>query len=136
MFSQQDLSAYLDEALSPVDMARVEARINATVSKEAAVRKALMHTYLYLNKYARAIEEASTILRLDPSNYEVYLWRGNAYAFLDPPNYRAAVTDLKTYRHVLTGKEGSGLTDELVQINRRILRYEKKAKQKPSKRRS
>jgi tetratricopeptide (TPR) repeat protein len=105
---------------------RYEVRILATITQEVEIRRALMLTLLYLNRYQEAIDEATLILELDPGSHEVYLWRGNAYAFLKPPNYRAAVADLKRYRQ---SKDLTKLTDELVQINRRILLYEKRAEE-------
>lgn len=105
---------------------RYEARIMATITQEVEIRRALMLTLLYLNRYQDAIDEATLILKLDPDRHEVYLWRGNAYAFLKPPDYRAAIKDLKRYRQ---SKDLTKLTDELVQINRRILLYEKRAEE-------
>lgn len=107
--------------LDPEVKARYERRIVGTLRQEAAIRTALMHTYLYLNRYREAITEATIILNIDPTLDEIYLWRGNAYAYIDPPNYAAAVKDLKAYRR---SKDLSKLTDELVQINKRIKKYE------------
>jgi hypothetical protein len=112
------------ETLDPETKQRYEMRIVGTIQQEAEIRAALMHTYLYLNRYRDAINEATAILNLDPTREEIYLWRGNAYAYLDPPNYRAAVKDLKEYRRSL---DLTRLTEEMVQINKRIERYEELA---------
>jgi tetratricopeptide (TPR) repeat protein len=100
-----------------------ELKIAGTIRKEVAMRRALVDTYLYLNRYADAIEECGTILGLDPSVDEVLFLRGRAYALLTPPNYRSAIADLKEYR---SRQDLSKLTEELVGLNRRIRSYEKK----------
>ncbi len=117
--------------IDPDTRTRYEARIASTIKQEADARKALMLTYLYLNQYRRAIDEATRIVNLDPDEAEVYVYRGNAYAFLKPPNYRAAVQDLKRYRKT---KDLSRLTDDLVQVNRRIRMYEERLKEQEARR--
>ena len=117
--------------LDPESKIRYEARIASTIMQEADARKALMLTFLYLNQYRRAIDEATRILDLDPDQEEVYAYRGNAYAFLKPPNYRAAVQDLKRYRK---SQDLSRLTDDLVQLNRRIKMFEQRLKDQEARR--
>jgi len=108
--------------VSPEDARRYEERIVNTVEQEVAMRRALLDTYLYLNRYQDAIQECNTILSLDPDEDETYFLRGRAYALLEPPNYRAAISDLKDYR---SRQDLSRLTEELVGLNRRIKTYEK-----------
>jgi len=99
------------------DRQRYEERIANTIRQEVVVRQALFETYLYMNRFAPAIEEADQILRLDPTQDDVLLMRGKAYTWLEPPNYRAALRDLKEYRDRMPKDQ---LTDALVKINRDI----------------
>ena len=102
---------------------RYERRILSTISQEVAVRRALMDTYLYLNNYARAIQEANVILSLDSDVDEVVLIRGRAYASLEPPDYESALKDLNAYR---ARQDLSVLTENLVRLNRLIRTYEQR----------
>jgi len=101
---------------------RYEERIANTLKQEVAVRRVLFNTLLYVNRYEEAIAEAGTILDLDPGLDEVVYQRGRAYLFLEPPDLRSALRDLKEYRSRLPlGR----LTDELVQLNRDIKKLER-----------
>ncbi|MHC4549215.1 MAG: hypothetical protein ACYTEZ_10600 [Planctomycetota bacterium] len=107
--------------MDPEMIKRYEERIANTVQHEVAVRQALMETLLYVNRYPEAIKEGTKILDLDPAADDILILRGNAYAFLQPPDYRAALRDLKAYRK---RQDLSQLTDNMVRLNRRIRRYE------------
>jgi len=109
------------KTLGADERVRYEDRIAGTIRQEVSVRRSLMLTYLYLNLYRKAIAEGTKILELDPSQNEIYLMRGNAYAYLQPPDYPSAVRDLKEYRRRL---DPSRQTDERVRLNRRIRTYE------------
>jgi len=120
--------------IDPREKKRYEARIFSTIRQEVRMRTALLLTLLYVNRYREAIDEATKILEKDPAQHEVLMLRGNAYAFLDPPNYTAAVRDLKAYRRT---RDVTKLTDELVRVNLRIRKYEKLAeKQKQQKKKA
>jgi len=86
----------------------------------------MMETYLFLNRYPEAIQEAQRILDLDPETYEVLLLRGRAFAMLNPPNYEAALKDLRAYRAT---RDLSRLTEDIVKLNRLIQTYEERLKQ-------
>jgi tetratricopeptide (TPR) repeat protein len=101
---------------------RYEEKIANTIRQEVAVRRVLFDTLVYVNLYPEAIEEANTILNLDPDIDEMYRLRARAYLFLQPPDRRAALKDLKEYRSRLPVGE---LTDEMVQVNRAIKQLEK-----------
>jgi tetratricopeptide (TPR) repeat protein len=107
---------------------RYEERIASTIRQEVAVRRALFETLLYVNRYQEAIEEATTVLGLDPSIDEVVRQRARAYLFLQPPDKRAALKDLKEYRSRLPVDR---LTDEMVQLNRDIRQLERELAQEP-----
>lgn len=102
---------------------RYERRILNTINQEVAVRRALMDTYLYVNDYTRAIQEANMILSLDADVDEVVLLRGRAYALLTPPDYESALQDLRAYR---ARQDLSVLTENLVRLNRLIKTYEER----------
>ena len=102
---------------------RYERRIFNTIREEVTVRRALLDTFLYLNQYVHAIQEANRILSLDPSTDQILLLRGRAYAALTPPNYEAAVRDLKAYR---ARQDLDRLTETLVRLNKLIKTYEER----------
>jgi len=112
--------------LSAEEKQRYEVKILNTIRKEIAVRQAMMETYLFLNRYPEAIQEAQRILDLDPETYEVLLLRGRAFAMLNPPNYEAALKDLRAYRAT---RDLSRLTEDVVKLNRLIQTYEQRLKQ-------
>ncbi len=100
---------------------RYEERIANTIKQEVAVRRALFDTLAYVNRFPEAIQEANTILTLEPGLDEVVRDRARAYLFLQPPDRRAALRDLKEYRSRLPVDQ---LTDEMVQINVAIKQLE------------
>jgi tetratricopeptide (TPR) repeat protein len=110
--------------MSPDERVRYEERIKNTIRQEVTVRRILLDTLLALNRFNEAIAQADLILSLDDSVDEVYKLRGNAYAWLNPPDYTRAVADLKAYR---LRQDLSRLTDELVRLNQRIRDWEAKA---------
>jgi len=85
------------------------------------VRRLLFETLAYANRFPEAIAEANAILTLEPGLDEVVRNRARAYMFLQPPDRRAALRDLKEYRSRLPVDE---LTDEMVQLNVEIKRLE------------
>jgi hypothetical protein len=108
-------------SMDAVTKQRYEQRIANTIKQEVYVRRVLLETLLFANLFPDAIQEANTILELDPQLDEVVRTRARAYLFLTPPDYRAALRDLKDYRSRLPMDR---LTDELVQINREIRKLE------------
>ena len=108
-------SATLDPAL--ID--RYEQRIANTVRQEVAVRRIMMNTLAYLNRFDQAVAEADRILELDPAQDDVLIMRASAHAYMR--NYRLALRDLRAYRKK---QNLSQLTDDLVRLNRRIREYE------------
>lgn len=112
------------KVIDPNEKERYEARIRNTVRDEVTVRRIMLDTLLYMNQFKRAIAQATKILDLNDDVDEAYLLRGRAYAWLQPPNYSAAVKDLKEYRR---RQDLASLTDDLVRLNRRIRDWEKKA---------
>ena len=107
---------------------RYEENIAGTIRKEVAVRRALFETLVNVNRFPEAIEEANLILTLDPGVDELYRLRARAYLFLQPPDRRAALRDLREYRTRLpVGK----LTDEMVEVNRAIRQLEKEIEKEP-----
>ncbi|MHC4342477.1 MAG: hypothetical protein ACYSX0_19965 [Planctomycetota bacterium] len=102
---------------------RYEEKIRNTIEKEVAMRRALVETFAYLNRFADGIKECEKVLELDNSFDEALFHRGRFYALLTPPDYRSALKDLKAYR---ARQDLSRLTEELVGLNRRIKDYEKK----------
>ncbi len=107
---------------------RYEERIANTIRQEVAVRRALFDTLAYVNRFPEAIAEADTILTLEPGLDEVVRDRARAYLFLQPPDRRAALRDLKEYRSRLPVDQ---LTDEMVQINVAIKQLEKEIAKEP-----
>jgi tetratricopeptide (TPR) repeat protein len=115
--------------LSMEERQRYEVKILNTIRKEIAVRQAMMETYLFLNRYPDAIQEAGRILDLDPETHDVLLLRGRAFAMLNPPNYDAALKDLRAYRAT---RDLSRLTEDLVKLNRLIQTYEERLQKQRS----
>jgi len=101
---------------------RYEERIARTIIEEVAVRRALVDTYLFLDRYVDAVDECNTILSLDASESEALYLRARAYELLAPPNYRMALADMEAYRN---RQDLGQLTEKLVRINRQIQRYKK-----------
>lgn len=123
--TEQSSAVTLDETTKQ----RYEERIANTIKQEVAVRRVLLETLGRVNLVPEAIKEADTILTLDPSVDEVIRLRARAYLFLEPPDRRAALRDLKDYRSRLPRGE---LTDEMVQVNRDIKRLEKEIEKDPA----
>lgn len=101
---------------------RYEERIANTIRFEVAVRRALFETLARVMRYEEAIQEANTILGLDPSIDEVVKQRAKVYLCLQPPDWRSALRDMKDYRSRLPVDR---LTDEMVQLNREIKQAER-----------
>jgi len=114
--------------VDPITKERYDERIANTMRQEIAIRRALFDTLLFLNRFPEAIREATAILELDDDQDEVLYDRGNAYAWLTPPNYRLALADLKEYRR---RQDLGKLTDKLVHLNRRIRDWEQKLDEQP-----
>jgi len=108
-------------ALDEGQKRRYEERIANTIKQEVAVRRALFDTLAYVNRFPEAIDEANTILTLEPGLDDVVYERARAYLFLQPPDRRAALRDLKEYRSRLPVDQ---LTDEMVKINVAIKQLE------------
>jgi len=100
-----------------------EAALNSLRPREIAVRKALVETYFFLNRIEEGIAECNVIEQLDPEDADVLYFRGRAYAYLNPPDYAAALRDLNRYR---AKKLSGALTEEMIQLNRLIRSYEEK----------
>lgn len=100
-----------------------EKRVKRTVDEEVTARRALVETYLWLQRYPDAIAECDRILAVDPDRSEIYFVRGRAYAAID--RYDKAVEDLYEYRR---RQDLSKLTDDLVRLNLLIRTYEEKLK--------
>jgi tetratricopeptide (TPR) repeat protein len=110
----------------PLTKERYEERIARVVEQEVTIRTTLFNTLVYINRFPEAIEEATRILELDPNQTGMLFERGKAYVWLVPPNYAAAVQDLKEYRR---RQDLGRLTDELVELNRKIMEWERKAQE-------
>jgi len=81
-----------------------------------------------VNRFPEAITEANVILTIDPDVDILYRERARAYLFLQPPDRRAALRDLREYRARLpVGR----LTDEMVEVNRAIRQLEKEIEKEP-----
>ncbi len=119
------------KTIDPREANRYSARIFSTIRQESEIRTALLLTLLYVNRYRDGIDEATTILELDPERHEVLMLRGNAYAYLKPPNYKKAVRDLKAYRKT---RDLTRLTEDLITVNLRIKRFEDLEKKQAKKR--
>jgi regulator of sirC expression with transglutaminase-like and TPR domain len=100
---------------------RYEERIANTIKQEVAVRRLLFETLAFANRFPEAIAEANTVHTLEPGLDEVVRDRARAYLFLQPPDRRAALRDLKEYRSRLPVDQ---LTDEMVQLNVAIKQLE------------
>lgn len=97
-----------------------EMRIKGTIDQEVAMRRALVEVYIQTGMHMDVITETDKILQLDPEYNVAYWLRGQAYANLNPPNYRAAIKDLEEYR---SRQDLRRLTDDLVRLNRWIKKY-------------
>lgn len=121
---EQTASVTLDDG----QKRRYEERIANTIKQEVAMRQALFDTLVYVNRFPEAIAEANTILTLEPGLDQVIRDRATAYLFLEPPDRRAALRDLKEYRSRLPVDQ---LTDEMVQINVAIKQLEREIAKEP-----
>jgi len=110
--------------LTADEKAIYDRRIRRTIEEETTARRALVETYLWLQRYADAIAECEHILALDPRRDETYLVRGRTYAAIG--EYAKALDDLREYRK---RQDLSKLTDELVRLNVLIQTYETKLKE-------
>jgi tetratricopeptide (TPR) repeat protein len=116
---------------------RYNERILRTLQQEVAARQALMQTYLWNAElvgqdtkqsrvyFMKAIEQATTVLKIDPTEDEMLWMRGRAYARLG--NYLAAKTDLEEYR---SHQDMSRLTERQVAVQQLINEYEQKMKER------
>jgi len=121
---EQVQGAAVDEATKK----RYEENIAGTIRKEVAVRRVLFETLVNVNRFPEAITEANVILTIDPDVDILYRERARAYLFLQPPDRRAALRDLREYRARLpVGR----LTDEMVEVNRAIRQLEKEIEKEP-----
>lgn len=106
-----------------------EKRIASTIDQEVAMRRSLVEVYIQMERPEDVISECDKILKLAPEFDRAYWLRGQAYASLDPPDYRAALNDLEEFRKLQSLEEG--LTETMVRLNRWIKKYEEElAKQK------
>ncbi|MHC4959747.1 MAG: hypothetical protein ACYTGN_15385 [Planctomycetota bacterium] len=102
-------------------------RIASTIDQEAKMREALIEIYIEMEQPIEIIGQCDTLLDLlklyglEERYDRVYWNRGQAYASLRPPNFKAALDDLEEYRklHFLDQR----LTDDLVRLNRWIKKY-------------
>ena len=114
---------------------RYNERILRALQQEVAARKALMQTFLWNAElsgqntkqsrtyFMKAIQQATTVLKLDKTDDEMLWMRGRAYARLG--NYLAAISDLKEYRH---HQDMTRLTERQVAVQQLINEYEQKMK--------
>lgn len=114
----------LQGELTPEENRLYEKRVKRTIEEEVTARRALVETYLWLQRFSDAIAECERILAVDPDRSEIYLVRGRAYAAIE--RYDKAVEDLYEYRR---RQDLSKLTDELVRLNILIRTYEDKLKE-------
>jgi hypothetical protein len=118
---EPELGAAGPKTLDADQKKRYEERIARTVQEEVTARTILMTTFHYLRRFQDAIDECTRILELDSKQDEIYYMRARGYEYLTPPNYEAALADMKEYRR---RQDYARLTDKLVYINQHIKRYE------------
>lgn len=118
---EPELGAAGPKTLDADQRKRYEERIARTVREEVAARTILVTTYHYLKRFQAAVDECTRILELDAEQDEIYYMRARAYEYLQPPDYAAALADMKEYRR---RQKYDSLTEKLVYINQYIKRYE------------
>ncbi|MGH7161887.1 MAG: hypothetical protein ACREID_00270, partial [Planctomycetota bacterium] len=111
--------------LTEPERRRYDEQLRRLLSRETAMRRILVETYVYLNLFRQAIEECDTIEKLDPSVDEILLIRGRAFAMLEPPDYQAALANLHRYR---SRQDLGSLTEKMIRLNRLIKTYEERLK--------
>lgn len=97
---------------------RYTERILRTTTEEAGIRKILLGTLLYLNRYDEAIAQCNVIMALTPEDDELLLLRGRAYAILG--DYAKGLKDIEAYRDTL---DQTRQTDHSVSVSQLIVAY-------------